>query len=85
MLDLSNMFLGFDSLLEFCSSCLTPVLRSFHFSGNELFDYQMQLLLSVIGVKMRKLEEEKLSIKSTGIFVEIDQYSGQASIKNQGF
>lgn len=76
------MFLGFKSLLDFCHKAITPALQSLHLSGNGISDFQMQLLLSVMGVSMRKLEENREAIAIDEIYVEVDNFGRADLVKD---
>ena len=71
LLNISNMFLGFESLLEFCHKAITPSLLSLHLSGNDITDFQMQMLLSAMGVSMRKFEQNREANAPNEIYVEV--------------
>lgn len=66
------MLLGFESLLFFCHTSITPALQSLHLSGNDISDFHMQMLLSVLGVQMRKFTENREASATNEIYVEVD-------------
>jgi hypothetical protein len=51
LLDLSNMFLGFEIVLEIVTNCLSPLLLSLDLAGNQLTDPQIDIIKHCLGIK----------------------------------
>lgn len=76
LIDLSNMFLGFEVVLDLVTDCLPQNLLSIDFSGNQLTSTQINIVKHCLGMK---IEGRKTIMRE--IFINIDS-TDEVSLQN---